>query len=1059
MENQRFDGLLKWRCIGPFRGGRVPAVAGDPTNNNIFYFGACAGGVWKTDDAGQYWRNVSDGFFNTASIGALAVAESDPNVVWAGTGESTIRIDVSHGDGVYRSTDAGATWHHMGLSGTRHIAKVRIHPKDPNTVWVAALGHAFGPNTERGIYKTTDGGETWRHVLYRNERSGAIDLTVDATNPRILYATTWEAYRSFSQISSGGAGSAVYRSKDGGENWEEITHKPNFPKGTLGKLGISASPAQAGRVWCLVQHAEAPGLYRSDDGGEHWTHVSDNHLLISRAWYYMHLHADTQDPDTVYVNNLALWKSADGGSHFTQIDTPHGDNHDLWISPTNNRRMIQANDGGATVSLNSGMSWTSIYNQPTSQFYHIAVDYRKPYRVYGTQQDNSSLAVPSRTPGRSIPWSNVIIAGSGESGYITVDPNDDNIVYLGAIGFSSGGGNCLQRYDERTKQIRLITTWPEVTSGEGAITHRYRFAWTYPIVFSPHDPTVLYAAGNVVFKTTNEGQSWTSISPDLTRNDPDKLQITGGPIDRDSVGAEVYCTVFSFTESPHHRGELWAGSDDGLIHVSRDNGNSWHNVTPANLQEWAMVTSIEVSPHDANTITFSVARHKLDDYAPYIYRTTDGGETWQRIVTGIAADHFVRIVREDPVRKGLLFAGTETNLYISFNGGGGWERFQLNLPICPIYDLIIHNDDLVCGTHGRAMWILDDISPLRQFSPSIATQSVHLLAPRPTERILSALLEDEDSNGAPGNNYRAGLDDVCAHTVTISPEGYIERNFLDSGTNPPRGAIITYWLQENASTPIRLAFYDAKGTLINEFHSRLEGTKLEKSDDKHELRRATANAGWNRFIWDMRVKPLPKIVGSDPISCSVIYGPKVTPGRYTVELTGGDHSLTQVLTIVPDAYSDASQADLDAQFTLLMQIYTLTGDVVAMLNQMRDMRAQLDGWHKRLSRDSKTSGLAAKATELREKVLAVERELQVPDLKPGWPGELNHGTKLLAKLRGIAGAVSVGNYRPTDQAVAVFSYISEEFDGVCGRMRALKSVEVTEFSKQVAVSDVSNIFI
>ncbi len=1059
MSNQQFDGLLKWRCIGPFRGGRVTAVAGDPTDNNIFYFGACAGGVWKTDDAGQYWQNVSDGFFNTASIGALAVAESDPNVLWAGTGESTIRIDVSHGDGVYRSTDAGATWRHMGLSDTRHIAKIRLHPKDPNTVWVAAFGHAFGTNAERGIYKTIDGGDTWRHVLYRDEYSGAIDLTVDATNARQLYATTWQAHRSFSQISSGGAGSAVYRSKDGGETWEDVSHKPGLPKGTLGKMGITASPVQAGRVWCLIQHAEAPGLYRSDDSGEHWTLINDSHLLISRAWYFMHVHADTRDPDTVYVNNLALWKSGDGGVHFTQIDTPHGDNHDLWISPINNRRMIQGNDGGANVSVNAGRSWTSIYNQPTSQFYHIAVDYRKPYRVFGTQQDNTSLAVPSRTPSRSIPWSSVIIAGSGESGYITVDPKDGNIVYLGAIGFSSGGGNCLERYDERTKQIRLVTTWPEVTSGDGAITHRYRFAWTYPIVFSPHDPTVLYAAGNIVFKTTSEGQSWTPISPDLTRNDPTKLQITGGPIDRDSVGAEVYCTIFSFAESPHRRGELWAGSDDGLIHVSRDNGNSWQNVTPAHLHEWSMVTSIEVSPHDANTITFAAARHKLDDFAPYVYRTTDSGATWHRIVTGIAADHFVRIVREDPVRRGLLFAGTETNLYISFNEGGTWEQFQLNLPICPIYDLIIKNDDLVCGTHGRALWILDDISPLRQFSPSIANQSVHLFAPRRTERILAALLEDEDSTGAPGNNYRAGLDDVSAHTVTISTEGHIERDFWDSGTNPPRGAIITYWLRETPSTPIRLNFYDTKGTLINEFYSCPQGTKVKKLDDKHDLRRTTANAGWNRFLWDMRVKPLPKIVGSDPIAASVIYGPKITPGQYIVQLTLADCSLTQVLTVVPDAYSDAAQADLDAQFTLLMQIYTYTGDAITILNQMRDVRAQLDGWHKRLGRDPKTVGLAAKAAELRDNVLAMEKEIQVPDLKPGWPGEMNHGTKLFAKLRGIADAVSVGNYRPTDQALAVFGEISKDIDEVVRRMRVLNAGEIASFSKQVAESGVPTVFI
>ncbi|MFN5059260.1 MAG: WD40/YVTN/BNR-like repeat-containing protein [Chloroflexota bacterium] len=1054
---EQFDGLLQWRCIGPFRGGRVVTVAGDPHDNNVFYFGACAGGVWKTDDAGQFWYNVSDGFFKTSSVGALAVSESDPNVVWAGMGEATIRIDVSHGDGVYRSTDAGKTWKHMGLSDTRHIAKVRIHPTNPDIVWVAAFGHAFGPNEERGIFKTTDGGETWRKVLYRDENSGAIDLTVDATNPRILYATTWQGQRKFWDISSGGPGSAVYRSKDGGETWEDISHKPGLPKGTLGKMGITASPVQAGRVWCLIQHAEAPGLYRSDDGGDTWKHVSDNEWLVSRAWYYMHIHADTQDANTVYINNLSFWKSTDGGHTFNPIDTPHGDNHDLWISPVYNRRMIQGNDGGANVSFNAGGTWTSVYNQPTSQFYHIGVDNRTPYRVYGTQQDNSSLAVPSRTPSSSIPWSAVVIAGTGESGYITVDPKDDNIVYLGAIGSSSGGGNCLQRYDERTKQIRLVTTWPEATTGEGAISHKYRFAWTYPIVFSPHDPNVLYAAGNVVFKTTNEGQSWTPISPDLTRNDPSKLQITGGPIDRDSVGAEVYCTVFSFTESPHRRGELWSGSDDGLIHVSRDNGASWQNVTPSDLPEWAMVTSIEVSPHDANTITFSAARHKMDDYAPYIYRSTDSGKSWVRVVKGIAGDHFVRIVREDTVRKGLLFAGTETNLYVSFNQGDSWELFQLNLPVTPIYDLIIKNDDLVCGTHGRAIWILDDLTPLRQYNPAVNAQPAHLFAPRPTERILAALFESEDDAGKPGKNYMAGLGDVCAHTVTVSPEGYIERHYLDSGTNPPRGAIITYWLKETAAEPIRLAFYDSKGGLVNEFFSRPEGTKVEKSDDTHDLRRTTANAGWNRFIWDMRVKALPKIVGKDPIAGSLIYGPKVTPGKYTVELTVGGQKFTQSLTIVADAFSDASQEDLEAQFNMLMQIYNRTGDAVKALNQMRDTRAQLDGLNKRLA--ATHPELAAQASALRAKVLELEKQITVPDVKPGWPGQMNHGTKLFAKLGAIADAVSVGNYRPTDQAVASFSNMSEDLDEVLSGMRGLASGEIADLAKKVAAAGVGNIIL
>jgi hypothetical protein len=535
------------------------------------------------------------------------------------------------------------------------------------------------------------------------------------------------------------------------------------------------------------------------------------------------------------------------------------------------------------------------------------------------------------------------------------------------------------------------------------------------------------------------------------------LQITGGPIDRDSVGAEVYCTVFSFTESPHRRGELWSGSDDGLIHVSRDNGASWQNVTPSDLPEWAMVTSIEVSPHDANTITFSAARHKMDDYAPYIYRSTDSGKSWVRVVSGIAGDHFVRIVREDTVRKGLLFAGTETNLYVSFNHGDSWSLFQLNLPVTPIYDLIIKNDDLVCGTHGRAMWILDDITPLRQYNPAVSSQSAHLFAPRTTERVLAALFEDEDDSGKPGKNYMAGLGDVCAHIVTVSPEGYIERHYLDSGTNPPRGAIITYWLKETAAEPIRLAFYDSKGTLVNEFFSRPEGTKVEKSDDKHDLRRTTANAGWNRFIWDMRVKPLPKIVGKDPISGALIYGPKVAPGQYTVELTVGGQKFTQTLSIVPDAFSDASQEDLEAQFNMLMQIYNRTGDAVKALNQMRDARAQLDGLNKRLA--ATHPELAAQASALRAKVLELEKQITVPDVKPGWPGQMNHGTKLFAKLGSIADAVSVGNYRPTDQAVASFSNMSEDLDEVLSGMRGLASGELADFAKKVAAAGVGSVIL
>jgi photosystem II stability/assembly factor-like uncharacterized protein len=600
-------------------------VAGSYHDRNTFYFGACAGGVWKTTDAGTYWRCVTDGFLETGSVGALAVAPSDSNVIYAGMGESTIRIDVSHGDGVYKSTDAGRTWANVGLRDTRHIGKVRVHPTDPDTVWVAALGHAFGPNTERGVFKSVDGGETWKQVLFVSDKAGAVDLSVDESNPRILYATIWEAYRNFWQISSGGPDSGLWRSFDGGETWEEITRHHGLPEGTIGKIGVSASPAKPGRVWAIVEHTKKGGLYRSDNYGDTWEQVSDNQDLVSRAWYYMHVTADPQDADTVFVNNLDFWKSTDGGRTFEEIATAHGDNHDLWIDPTDNQRMIQGNDGGAGVSLNGGVTFSTIYNQPTAQFYHIAADVREPYVVYGTQQDNSSVAVPSRTALTGIRWGDCYVAGSGESGYIAVRPDDPDIVYVGAIGSSPGGGNALQRYDHRTKQIRLITTWPEGNRGTGAGELKQRFAWTYPIVISPHDPDTLYISGNQVYKSTDEGQSWEAISPDLTRADPETLKATGGPVNLDAVGAEVYATVFAFAESPHEAGVFWAGSDDGLMHISRDGGKSWDDITPPDLPERTLISMIEPSPHDPATAYVAATRYKLDDYAPYLYVTRDFG--------------------------------------------------------------------------------------------------------------------------------------------------------------------------------------------------------------------------------------------------------------------------------------------------------------------------------------------------------------------------------------------------------------------------------------------------
>jgi photosystem II stability/assembly factor-like uncharacterized protein len=1072
-ETNDFRGLLEWRCIGPFRGGRVVAVAGDYQNANVFYFGGCAGGVWKTSDAGAYWECVSDGFFNTAAVGALAVAPSDPNVIYAGTGETTIRIDVSHGDGVYKSTDAGKTWAHIGLADTRQIGKIRVDPHNPDIVYVAALGHAFGPNTERGVFKSTDGGKTWRQVLFKSEQAGAVDLSIDMTNSRILYAAIWEGSRSFWQISSGGPESGLWRSTDGGETWADLSDKPGLPKGLKGKIGVAASPAQPGRVWALIEHKTAGGLYRSDDGGEKWERVSDNQHLVSRAWYYIHITADPQDPDTVYINNLNFYKSTDGGKTFAEIATPHGDNHDLWIDPHNPQRMIQGNDGGANVSLNGGLTWSSIYNQPTAQFYHIAADNRDPYYVYGTQQDNSSVAVPSRSHHSCISWGDCYIAGTGESGYIAVRPDDHNIVYVGAIGSSPGGGNSIQRYDHRTRQIRLITTWPEVMSGHGARAEKYRFAWTYPIVISPHDVNTLYIGGNRVFKTTNEGQSWTPISPDLTRADPKTLQPTGGPVNLDAIGAETYATVFAFAESPHEPGVLWAGSDDGLLHISRDGGASWARITPPDLPEWTMISCIEISPHDKATAYLAATRYKLDDYHPYLYKTSDYGQTWQRIDSGIAADAFTRVIRADPARKGLLYAGTETGLYLSFDDGVSWQRFQLNLPVAPVHDLLIKGSDLIAGTHGRSIWILDDITLLHQMRDTIRAADAHLFTPRTAARVSSGI---DWSSDLPGKNYVGST--TGAYLVTKTPENATVRKYLDAGQNPPQGAIITYYLKQQPADIITLSFKDAQGKEVRTFKSKpaertepaaadqeataeaaagVEGpgeAPATKDDPSAKELKISANAGWNRFVWDLRHTPATKIEGKDPPAEMTIEGPLVVPGAYQATLTIGEQSLTESFQVIGDPATAASQEDLQAQFDLLMQIHQRIDATIKAINRMRDLRGQLEGWSKRVEGLPNGKPIAEGAAALKSKVLEVEKAFLIPDLRPGWADNLNNGVRLLEQIVSLPSGVSLGDYRPTDQAHEVFQHLSAKIDAQLARFAQLIETDLAALNAQIATAQI-----
>ncbi|HEV2529939.1 MAG TPA: glycosyl hydrolase [Thermomicrobiales bacterium] len=1021
---QDIDSLVQWRCVGPFRGGRVVTVAGSYHDQNTFYFGAVAGGVWKTTDAGLYWRPVSDGFLNTSSVGALAVAPSDSNVIYAGTGETTIRIDVSHGDGVYKSTDAGVTWKHVGLKETRHIGRIRVHPTDPDTVWVAAFGHAFGTNPERGVYKTTDGGATWDLVLHVSDKAGAVDLSIDESNPRIIYATIWEAYRNFWQISSGGEDSGLWRSLDGGETWENITRNRGLPSGTLGKLAVAASPARTGRVWSLIEHTTEGGLYRSDDFGVTWEKTCDDQNLVSRAWYYVHVTADPVDPERVYVNNLDFYRSDDGGRTFIEIVTPHGDNHDLWIDPKNNLRMIQGNDGGANVSTDGGQTFSSIYNQPTSQFYHLGVSDETPYRIYGTQQDNSSLSVPAWTNSAAITWQHCYDAGTGESGYIVPKPGDPDIIYVGAIGSSPGGGNALQRYDRKTDQIRLITSWPESKTGLGASALRQRFAWTYPIVLSPHNVETIYIGGERVYRSTDEGQSWQPISPDLTRAVPETLEPSGGPVNKDAVGAEIYATIFSFIESPHEQGVFWAGSDDGLIHISRDGGENWTNVTPPEFLEWTMVSGIEPHPTDPATVYVAATRYKTDDFSPYLFVTRDYGQTWQRIDDGIPRDQFTRVIRCDPVQPGLLYVGTELGIHVSADDGASWAPLQVNLPVTPIHELIVKDTDLIAGTHGRSIWILDDLTPIRQMAAGVPASTTYLMPPRDTLRILPGI--DWSGNSRHSTNYIGRT--PGGYTATVDENGRTVRTYLDVGTNPPKGAIITYHLTATPEEPLTLSFAKADGTVVRTFTSRTADDK----DPAAELR-APARPGWNRFVWDLMWAPTTKLDGSG----ESFEGPFVAPGRYTVTLKVGDETLTQELTVVKPENRPASQADLDAQEALLLKIHRQLDRTVGAINRMRDLRTQLDDRATRAEKQGGADDLVASVKALREQVLEIEKELNVPDLRGGWGDRNNAGARLLAQLSGVSPAIQLGDYRPTDAAAEITDELTAKIEDVITRFEAL----------------------
>jgi photosystem II stability/assembly factor-like uncharacterized protein len=1007
---------LRFRLVGPFRGGRSVAVAGVASQPNVYYFGATGGGVWKTVDSGAAWQPISDGQFQNGDVGAIAVADSDPNTIYVGMGEACVRGNASNGDGVYKSTDGGRTWKNVGLKETYHIGAVLVHPKNPDVVYVAALGHLWGPNAERGVYRSMDGGQTWKLVLTRGPQAGAVDLAMDPNNPKVIYASFWEESRKPWRFDSGGPGSGLWKTTDGGDNWTDISRAPGLPRGVLGRIGVTVSPANPERVWAIVEAADG-GVFRSDNGGRNWTHTNEQNDLRQRAWYYSHIYADPKNPDEVYVLNTGMYRSTDGGRTYASIRTPHGDNHDLWIAPDNPQRMIESNDGGANVTVDGGHTWSTVDNQPTAQFYRVALDNDFPYHIYGAQQDNSTVRIASRTTAGGITDHDWYDVGGGESGWIAPDPRNSQIVYAGSY------GNLITRYDHATGQMRNINAWPDNPMGYGAATLKYRFQWSFPMAFSPHDAKDLYIGSNVLMKTANEGQSWQEISPDLTRNDKAKQASSGGPITQDNTSIEYYDTIFTFEESPVTAGVLWVGSDDGLVHVSRDGGKHWDDVTPQGMPEWIRINAIDASPFDAGTAYVAATNYQQDDFRPYLYKTSDYGKTWAKIVNGIPEDHFTRVVREDPNHRGLLVAGTELGLFISMDDGANWKPFQLNMPIVPITDIQFHKreKEMVVGTQGRAFYILDDMPLVYQLTDAVTAEDAHLFQPKDPYRM---------GGGRFGGGRGGGA----------------------VGENPPGGAVIYYWLKARPQGEVTLEFLDSTGKLVKKFSSREEPRpQVTQALDMEENpfrafagpSRAPAQAGMNRFVWNLRYPDATTFPGLIMWAGSVT-GPTASPGNYQVRLTVDGKQYTQNFEVKKDPRLNATPEDYAKQLTLALQIRDKLSQANEGVIRIRAVRKQLEEYAQRT--DNKTVADAAK--ELTKKLTAIEEALYQTKNRAS-EDPLNFPIMLNNKLAYVMGVVESSDNAPTQQSYMVYEDVASKTNGEIRQLDGVLSGDLAAFNKLV----------
>lgn len=995
---------LEYRLLGPFRGGRSAAVTGVPNQPNLYYFGSTGGGIWKTTNGGRQWENISDGFFG-GSIGAITVSKSDPNVIYVGGGEKTVRGNVSSGYGIWKSEDAGKTWKSSGLKNSRHVPRIAVHPTNHNIVYAGVLGNIYKPTQERGVYKSIDGGKTWKKTLFSNEHAGVVDLTMDPTNPRVLYASTWRVNRTPYSLNSGGEGSALWKSTDSGETWTELSTKKGFPEGTLGIIGVTVSPQNSQRIWAIIENKDKGGLYRSEDGGETWKQVNSERKLRQRAWYYTRLYADTEDVNTVYVLNVRYHKSTDGGKTFSTFNAPHGDHHDLWIAAENPKRMIIGDDGGAQVTYDGGDTWSTYYNQPTSQFYRVTTDNAFPYRIYVAQQDNSTIRIPHRTDGRAITEDDWESTAGGESAHIAVDPEDNDIVYGGSYdGF-------LTRVNHKTGTVRAINVWPDNPMGHGAEGMKYRFQWNFPIIFSKHNPNRLYTFSQHVHVTENEGQSWDIISPDLTRNDPEKLKSSGGPITQDNTSVEYYCTIFAAQESPLKEGLLWVGSDDGLIHITQDGGKTWDNVTPKGMPEWMMINSIEPSAFDEGTCYVAGTKYKTGDFTPYLYKTTNYGKSWTKITNGINSEHFTRALREDPNRKGLLYAGTETGMYISFNDGKDWKSFQLNLPIVPITDLTIKDNNLIVATQGRSVWMIDDLSVIHQLYDADLSKNM-LFKPKDTYRMRGGSRKGSKTNG----------------------------------TNHPNGVITYFNLKDyNKDDKVSLTYFNTKGDTIKTFSTK---------DKKNKL---TVKKGGNNFVWNMTYDGAERLEGM-VLWWASLEGPKAIPGTYNVSLNVNGDEQSQPFTILADPRAESTLVDMKKQFAFIKDVNNTMDEAHKSIKKIRKINSQLKSFQKQYNDDKNVKDLVEKAKALVEQLSNIEKELYQTKNRSG-QDPLNFPIKLTNKLGHLNALVSMGDFAPTEQDVAVKDELSKKIKEQLDAFNTILNDQVKAFNAAFNIKQLNYLFV